>query len=80
MKRLRLIILSHVERAELNRHVKDAMEARLIRPNHIEFDSHKELGSTLFASRIHFLVTKVEVVADMPMPMTQKEVRSFAQF
>jgi hypothetical protein len=62
MKRLRLTILSHVERAELNRHVKDAMEACLIRPNHIEFDSHNEMGSTLFASKIHVLVTRVEVV------------------
>jgi hypothetical protein len=39
MKRHRLNMLSHAERAELNRHLKDAMEACLIRPSHTEFGS-----------------------------------------
>jgi hypothetical protein len=40
MKRLRLIILSHViERAELNRQLKDAVDGGLIRPNYNEFGS-----------------------------------------
>jgi hypothetical protein len=39
MKRHRLNKLSHAERAELNRQLKDAMEARLIRPKHSEYGS-----------------------------------------
>jgi hypothetical protein len=39
MKRHRLNILSLAERAELNRKLKDAMEAGLIRPCHSEFGS-----------------------------------------
>jgi hypothetical protein len=39
MRRQRLNILSPVERAELNRQLKDAVEASLIRPNYIEFGS-----------------------------------------
>jgi hypothetical protein len=39
MKRQRLNRLSHAERAELNRQLKDAMEACLIRPNHSAFGS-----------------------------------------
>jgi hypothetical protein len=37
MKRQRLNMLSHEERAELYRQLNDAMEANLIRPSHIEF-------------------------------------------
>jgi hypothetical protein len=39
MKSQRLIIISPGERAELNRHVRDAMEAGPIRPGHSEFGS-----------------------------------------
>jgi hypothetical protein len=39
MKRQRLDKLSHAERAELNRQLKDAMEAGLIQPNYSEFGS-----------------------------------------
>jgi hypothetical protein len=39
MKRQRLNTLSPAERAELNRQLKDTMEAYLIRPNHNEFGS-----------------------------------------
>jgi hypothetical protein len=39
MRRQRLNRLSHAERAELNRQLKDAMEAGLIRPNYSEFGS-----------------------------------------
>jgi hypothetical protein len=39
MKRHRLSRLSLAERVELNRQLKDAMEARLIRPNESEFGS-----------------------------------------
>jgi hypothetical protein len=39
MKRQRLKRLSHAERAELNRQLKDAMEAGLIRPIHSELGS-----------------------------------------
>jgi hypothetical protein len=51
MKRPRLNILSHAKRAELKRQLKDAMDARLIRPNHNEFDSPilfvREAGGSL---------------------------------
>jgi hypothetical protein len=39
MRRQRLNRLSHAERAELNRQLKDAVEAGLIRPNYIEIGS-----------------------------------------
>jgi hypothetical protein len=39
MKRHRLNRLSHAERAEFNRQLKDAIKACLIRPSHIEFGS-----------------------------------------
>jgi predicted site-specific integrase-resolvase len=39
MKRQRLNISSHAERAELNRQLKDATEACLIHPNYTEFGS-----------------------------------------
>jgi hypothetical protein len=39
MKRQRLNRLSPAERAELNRHLKDAVDAGLIRPNYNEFGS-----------------------------------------
>jgi hypothetical protein len=39
MKRQRLNMLSHAERTKLKRQLKDAMDARLIRPSHSEFDS-----------------------------------------
>jgi hypothetical protein len=39
MKRQRLNNLSHAERAKLNRQLKDAMEAGMIRPNYFEFGS-----------------------------------------
>jgi hypothetical protein len=39
MKRQRHNRLSSAERTELNRHLKDAVEAGLIRPNHSEFGS-----------------------------------------
>jgi hypothetical protein len=39
MRRQRLNRLSHAERAELNRQLKDAVEAGLIRPSHSEFGS-----------------------------------------
>jgi hypothetical protein len=39
MKRQRLNRLSHAERAELNRQLKDRVEASLIRPSHSEFGS-----------------------------------------
>jgi hypothetical protein len=50
MKRHRLNRLSPVKRAELNRQLKDAMEAGLIQPNHSKFGSpilfvHKFDGS-----------------------------------
>jgi hypothetical protein len=35
MRRQRLNILSPIERAELNRHLKDAMDASLIRPTYM---------------------------------------------
>jgi hypothetical protein len=41
MKRQRLSILSHAERAKLNRQLKDVVEAGLTRP------SHRELGSPI---------------------------------
>jgi hypothetical protein len=37
MNRQRLDVLSHAERAKLNRHLKDAIKAGLIRPSHSEF-------------------------------------------
>jgi hypothetical protein len=37
MKRQRLNRLSHADCAELNRQLKDAMDAGLIRPSHGEF-------------------------------------------
>jgi hypothetical protein len=39
MKRQRLNQLSHAKRAKLNRHLKDAMDASLIRPTHSAFGS-----------------------------------------
>jgi hypothetical protein len=39
MKRQRLNKLTPTERAELNGHLTDAVEARLIRPNNSEFGS-----------------------------------------
>jgi hypothetical protein len=39
MRRQRLNILSPAERAELNRQLKDAVEAGLVRPSYIEFGS-----------------------------------------
>jgi hypothetical protein len=39
MKRQRLNILSRVERAELDRELKDGVEIGLLRPNHNEFGS-----------------------------------------
>jgi hypothetical protein len=39
MKRQRLNTLSHAYRDELNRHLNDAMEARMIRPSYSEFGS-----------------------------------------
>jgi hypothetical protein len=39
MKRQRLNILLHAERAELNRQLKDAMEVGMTRPSHSEFGS-----------------------------------------
>jgi molybdenum cofactor biosynthesis enzyme MoaA len=39
MKHHRLNILSHAERVELNRHLKNAAEAGLIRPIHSDFCS-----------------------------------------
>jgi hypothetical protein len=39
MKRQRLNTLSHAERAELNRQLKDAVEAGLVRPSYSEFGS-----------------------------------------
>jgi hypothetical protein len=39
MKRQRLNRLSHVERVELNRQVKEAVEANSIQPSYIVFDS-----------------------------------------
>jgi hypothetical protein len=39
MKRQRLDTLSHAERGELNRQLKDAMDAGLIRPSCSEFGS-----------------------------------------
>jgi hypothetical protein len=38
------------------------------------------LGYTVSAGKISISTKKVEVVADLPMPTTQKEVRIFAQF
>jgi hypothetical protein len=50
IKRQRLNTLSHAERLELHRQLKDAMEDGLIRPSHNEFRSpilfvHKAYGS-----------------------------------
>jgi hypothetical protein len=45
MKRQRLNILSHAEREELSRWLKDAMGACLIRP------SHSEVGSPILFVR-----------------------------
>jgi hypothetical protein len=39
MRRQRLNRLSHAERAELNRQLKDAVDVGLIRPNYSEFGS-----------------------------------------
>jgi hypothetical protein len=39
MKRQRLNKLSHAKRAELNRQLKDAVDAGLIRPSYSEFGS-----------------------------------------
>jgi hypothetical protein len=55
MKRQRLNILSHAERAKLNRQLKDAMEAGLIRPSYNEFGS-----PILFCAEGSWLTTLVQ--------------------
>jgi hypothetical protein len=72
IKRRRLKRLSRAERAELNRQLKDAMEAGLIRPSQCELGSPILLYVSRLMARCDSALTTVD--------LTRLRVRTLARF